>query len=385
MKQFTILVIFLFSFVLSGCGTQGNLDKTDVLSRASAAVESLNSYSIEMNMDFNLMEIDNTLVATGDITHNPDTMYLDMKMGMPGMTMDFETYVHEDEAYMSMFGDWIKMSPEEMGVTDFDQLTKEQMDKLVQFSDQFEMTEENNMYVLTLSGQGDEYSVLIEDLVQSSMGNLPDDAMDEFVQSIKVNHLDLEIHIDKKTFMQMAQIINTDIEIVEEGTTTPMHLEGRYDISNINEIEPIEIPADVRENAVEDFGEGSFGEEMSIEEIQEKVDFSIPQVTQIPEGYSLTQSIYDESMEMIMLNYDKDFENGFMLSVFPSEGEDAEMPYDEAMDGETVIINGNEAIFYDMEMFYGLTWEQNGLFIDFSGGGPDINKEMFLEIAESIK
>jgi predicted HicB family RNase H-like nuclease len=164
-----------------------------------------------------------------------------------------------------------------------------------------------------------------------------------------------------------------------------MHLEGRYDITNINEIDPIEIPEEVKENAVDEFDEELFSEEMSIEEIQDIVDFTIPEVTELPEGYTLTESFYDESMKMVLLNYEKDLENGFMLNVSPSESGYADITFDETMDGESVTIQGNDAVFYDMDFFYGLTWEQDGLFIDFSGGGPDLTKEKFLEIAESIK
>ncbi|WP_246200007.1 DUF6612 family protein [Salirhabdus euzebyi] len=389
MKKYAVLVLLLFTVILSACGGGAEkLDAKEVLTQSAEAVDTLDSYSINMVMNMDMMDMENTMDISGDITHSPDTMYLMMSMGMLGMSMDFETYVNQDEAYMSMFGEWFIMDKEELGIESFDQLNKEEAEKLIPFSDQFEMTEDGNMYVLSLSGEGEEYSELVEELVQSSMGELPTDpAMEPMIQSINVNSLDLEVRIDKDTFIQMSQQISADLEIVEEETTTPMQLEAQFDISNVNSVEPIVIPDEVKDTAVEDFmGDADslgFPEEMTIEEIQEMVDYTIPQVRNLPEDYSLIESLYDETMDMVMLSYEKDYENGFMLSTYRSE--DEYEPFDETMEGEPVTIQGTEGLLYDMEGFYVLTWEHNGLFLELMGGGPEITRDQFVEFAQSVE
>ncbi|MDQ0252979.1 hypothetical protein J2S74_000351 [Evansella vedderi] len=389
MKRYISFFIAFFIITLSACGTEETLDKGEVLNRAVGAAETVESYSVDMNMNIEMMGMENQLVVTGDITHNPDTMYLLMNMGMPGMSMDFEVYAHEEEAYMSMFGEWFVMDTEELGMEDFDQLTEEHMEKFLRFIDDFEMTEEGDNYVLVLSGEGDEYSPLIEDFVQSAMGDFqPDQDLEEMMDLIHVNHLDLELHIDKETFFQTAQIVNADIEIVEQGTNIPMLLEGRFDISNINEIDPIEIPGEVRENAVDefmDFDPGFPNEEMSLDEIQERTSYQIPTVTDLPEGYTLTESMYEEAMDMVMLNYEKDMENGFMLTITPTENEYNDLFLEEMQDEETVVIQGNDGVIIDMDFFIVLMWEQNDLFIELTGGGPDLTRDKLIQIAENIK
>ncbi|MGM8214910.1 DUF4367 domain-containing protein [Bacillaceae bacterium W0354] len=128
-----------------------------------------------------------------------------------------------------------------------------------------------------------------------------------------------------------------------------------------------------------------FEESMSIEEIQEQVDFTIPQVTSIPADYKLVEGFYDESIGIgiVMLNYEKDDENGFMLSIYPSREDYGEELLGET--SETITIKGNEGTLTDLEDFLILTWEQDGLFLELIGGGPDMNKDLLIEIAESVQ
>src|SRR5690606_38457179 len=123
----------------------------------------LKSYSIEMNLDIETDGMEQKMDITGDITHNPDAMYLNMKMEALGMDIVSEMYMTKDAAYMSMFGEWIKMDTEELGISSFDQLNEESLEKLNQFTDQFEMKEEEGKYILTLSGNDETYKTLIED------------------------------------------------------------------------------------------------------------------------------------------------------------------------------------------------------------------------------
>ncbi|WP_165763868.1 DUF4367 domain-containing protein [Halalkalibacter urbisdiaboli] len=391
MRRYVILLMVLTILVLSSCGTE-QLNQSTVLSKSIEAVNELDSYSVDMDMDVNMMEMDMNMKMTGDVTHEPDAMHMFMNMGMPGMSMDFEAYLLEDEVYVSMFGEWLKMDANEMGLEDFDQLNEEEMKKLLEFSDEFTMNEEDGVYVLTLSGEGDEYSVLIEDYIKSGMGDFYEDAeMEEMLETIKINDFDFQIHIDKKTFMQTTQIFNADVEIVEGDFPMSMTLGGTLTISNVNGVDPIEIPEEVKEHAVEedafysDFDEDLLGsyEEMTLEEIQHVVDYTVPEIHALPDGYTLTESKFDETMDMIMLNYEKGIDNHFMVTIFPTDGEPF-LEY-ELVDGEEVTVQGTKGVLYEMDDFISLSWEQHGLYFEIAGGGVDITTDTVMNIAESIK
>ncbi|KHF39937.1 DUF4367 domain-containing protein [Halalkalibacter okhensis] len=395
MKKLAIILV-LSLFAMTACGTE-TLSQADVLGKSIEAVENLESYSVEMDMVINMMEMETSMTLTGDVTHNPDAMYLEMNMGIPGMSMDIEAYALEETVYMSVFGEWLKVDASEMGLEDFDQLNQEEMQKLLEFSEEFTMEEKEDVYILTLSGEGDEYSILIEDYLKSGMGDFNEDPqMEEMMEAIQVNNFNMEIHIDKKTFMQTAQVFNADLLIEEAGVgiAMPVNMSGNVKMTNVNGVAPIEIPEEVKESAVEedaaflDFdaeGFELFGEyqEMSVEEIQEIVDYDIPEIHGLPEGYELTESIYDEAMEMVMLSYEKDVDNGLMLSIVPIDNDPF---FDQAfIEGEEVTVNGKEATLLDMGFFISLSWEQDGLLFELAGSGDGFTSETILEIAENLE
>ncbi|GAA0314879.1 hypothetical protein GCM10008967_01730 [Bacillus carboniphilus] len=382
MKKFSLVLIgLLITVTLAACGTGGKLDKSQVLSKSIEASKSIESYSVEMNMDVDMMDMKQKISATGDLTHNPDTMHLNMSMGMEGMTLDMETYVNGEEAYMSMFGEWIKMNPEEMGLSDFDQLSQEEMEKLAQFEDKFEMTEEDGEYVLSLSGNDEAYNVLIEEYVLSSLGDFSGDPyMEEMLESISIQKLDLVIHIDKKTFFQTAQSFDIELEMVEEELTTPIKIKGEFTTSNLNKVEPIEIPTEVKENAVEDemglFSDSS----MTVEDIQALVSYDVPEPAQLPEGFVFTDGYYDEEFESVTLNYDKDMDNWVMLSIYTPDFISME-----ELEGEAVTVQDSPGLYYEMDGYFSVTWEKDGLIIELGGVGSELTKEEMLTIAESVQ
>lgn len=367
--------------LLSACGTK-ELDKAEVLGKSIEASTALSSYSIEMDMDITADGMDQKMSITGDVTHNPDAMYFNMNMEALGMEIDSEMYMNKDAAYMSMFGEWVKMDTEELGITSFDQLNEESLEKLNQFKDQIEMTEEEGKYILKLSGNDDTYKVLIEDYVNSSLGSdLSSDAMiEEMINSIKINQLDLEYHVDKESFIQTTQIFNIDLVMEMDGMEIPLKMKGEATISNINGVEPIEIPQEAIDNAITEEEMYSYDESMTVEQIQEMASYYIAEPTTLPEGYVYTEGYYDSSMEMAMLSYDKDDYNWILISTNPIEYIGLE-----EMEGEEISVRGTTGIQYEMEDYLSISWEENGLLYEVSSTSTELTEEQILEIAESLE
>lgn len=370
---------FLVILMLAACG-KASLDKSEVLANSIEASKEIKSYSIEMDMDIDMEDMKQSVSMKGDITHNPDMIYLNMNMDMLGMNMDVETYLNQDEAYMSMMGEWMEMDPSELGLESFDQINEEEMQKLTKFTEQFEMTEEEDQYILTLTGNDETYRELIEDVISSSMGEVSADPyMEELINSIKIKNLNLEYHIDKETFIHTTQIFDIELEMVEGDTTTPLKIKGELTTSNINGVEPIVIPEEVKENAVTEEEMYPYPDSMSVEELQELVSYEIVEPTVVPEGYIFTEGYYDETMDMVTISYDKDFDNWIILTMNPIE------VFSLAdVDGESVTVRGTEGIIYDMDGYLSVSWEENGLLYEVGGMGTDLTIEQLLEVAESL-
>lgn len=377
MKKINVLLITVAIMLLAACGTgEKVLTKKEVLSQAIEAVEKVESYAADMKIDTDIMGMPVTIEGKSDITHNPDAFHMEMKMGMSGMPVETETYIVGEEVFMKMFGEWLSMEEEELGLESFDQLNKEELDKLKAFDDQIKMTEEDDIYVLALSGEGEEFAELAETYVES--------VMEEEDSDFSVNSLEMELQVDKETMLITSQTIAANIEMDDET----YQIDAEVTISNVNGIDPIEIPKEVKENAISEEEMDSLfdyeEESMTLEEIEELVDYTIPQVSNVPKGYEMTDSYYDEFMEMAYFQYDKDLENGFILSVYPSIEAYESMIMDEA--AETVTIHDTEGVLetIDDDLLY-LTWEHQDLFLELIGEGPELTKDLLLEIAESIE
>src|SRR5699024_7289136 len=387
MKKLVGFVLFTSLMMLAACGESNDgLSMNEVLDQSIKATGGLNSYTADMKIDTEMMGMEVSIEAAGNITHDPDALYLDMAMGMTGFTMDLEVYAVDEEIYMSMFGEWLIMEEEDLGLESFDQLTAEELEKLKNFEEQFEMREEDDVYVLTLSGEGEEFEALLDSYLEASMGDLAMDPMweDEALFEFGVNQLEMELTIEKETMYVISQIVDAEIEI--DGEASQLHVEST--ISDMNEIEPIEVPEEIKESAVmEDVFDEEFGlveEPMTLEEIQEVVDYTIPVINDIPEAYEMTETYYDEFADMTSLFYEKDAEHLLVLSVFPSKEAYGEM----YIVGETeeTSINGNEGLLETLEDNYMfLTWEHEGVLIELISEGSEMTKEALLETAESIK
>lgn len=391
MRKSIGLLMIALSILLAACGAQEAKTVSEVLEQAVAASQELESYTADIKMDTEMMGMEVSIEGTSDITHNPDTLYLEMKMGMMGMTMDVETYVVEDEVYMGMFGEWFIVDEEEMGLESFDQLNEEELEKLNAFADQFEMTEEDDVYVLTLSGEGEAFKELIEPYLEASMEDFAmDPSMEEALANITVNSLEMEMRVEQKTMLMQSQTVTAEIEI--DGEPSQIHAEST--ISNVNGVDPVVIPEEVKENAVaeselldEEYEHEYEEESLPLDEIKEIVDYTVPEVTAVPEGYEMTDSYYysDEFLDMVYLLYEKDAENGFVFTIYPSKEVYGEV-YEDDMT-ETVSINGNEGVLETIsEDFLFLTWEHDsGVFLELMGEGSEMTKEVLLQIAESVE
>jgi len=224
---------------MAGCGQK--LTQADVLKKASEAIDTVDSYSIESTVKMTMTDMEMTMDLSGDITKDPQAMYMKMGIAMAGMSMDMETYVLENEAYMSMFGQWVKATPEELELDGMDQFNKDEIEKLNNFKDYYEMKEEGSNYVLTLKGEGEKFNELVKSFLQQT-----EVTGESEIADFKVNSLDLVVQIDKKSYAIVSEKVKAELEY--EGEVMKMEAETKF--TNVNKVEPIQVPDDVKESAV---------------------------------------------------------------------------------------------------------------------------------------
>lgn len=254
-----VITIIIFVIPLIAC-TQG-IDQEEILSQATSASENLNSFSIDMDMDQKMTSeaqsepLDVSAVIHMDMFVDPLTMHQTMIMELHGESLETESYMtQEDGFYMydPTQEKWMKL-PTEM-LDQMMTISKEQMDPveqlklLIDYSDEFTVSELNNVYELTLSASGDKFNDLIQKLIETSLPQMQGENM---MEQINIHSLTYEFLIDKETYYpsKINMELEMDIEIPDTGDLVKVYQQIHANYSNFNNVNPITIPEDVKENA----------------------------------------------------------------------------------------------------------------------------------------
>ncbi|QQK81377.1 hypothetical protein HUG20_16655 [Salicibibacter cibi] len=246
-----------------GDATEEELSAEEVLSQSIEAMDQLNSYSSEMdinqsiNVDGEEMPMDMTMSM--DVVLDP--MAFSQTMTTPDPVteedMEIEQYMDEDGTiYMLEPEDdeWIMMDGGSMGMEDIQDLEmspQEQLEMLQEFSSELTVEEEEDHYALTIEGSGDELIELSREFATMQGDPQMEAEMDQVLGQMEINALDYVMHIDKETFYQDELEMNMEMEMEEEGQTMELSQEMQGTFSDFDEIDEIEIPQEAIDDAID--------------------------------------------------------------------------------------------------------------------------------------
>ena len=237
----------------------------EVFEKATAASGEQTSMSADMNIA-QLIEIpgqdltmNSKIKMDMDMIVDPLSMYqkMDVDMGEQG-AMAMEIYMTEEGFFMNdpESDQWMKLPGEmyedmlgEVGSAD----PTLDMTMFQEFVEDFKFEQTDDEYILKLSASGDKFSELFKEI---AMDNLPagvDANADaaELMENINVTSLEYEIFIDKKTFYTNAFNMKMDMTMLVEGEEMRIDQQVDAKLSKINEIDKIEIPQEVLDNALD--------------------------------------------------------------------------------------------------------------------------------------
>lgn len=288
-KGFLLFVTGIMAFVLVACGekaepTEGtsedqvdDLTAEEVYEKALKTSEDMESAEVNMDMqqkidlgdDLGSMIMDSNFDT--EMTMDPLAMHMDgvTKMEMEGTdedvgdfpAMDMEIYMVDDAMYLysEETDEWIKMEGASMDA--IEEMAGQQPDP----ADQLEMVEDyiddlsfeqsDDEYILKLDADGEKYDELIKEMIE---GNMPADMLEqmgdegqEILDNMQINSISMEYTVDKETFdiNSLKMDMDMTMEVEDEELNIGQNVEAAY--SNINGIDAIEVPEEVKEEAVD--------------------------------------------------------------------------------------------------------------------------------------
>lgn len=170
-------------------------------------------------------------------------------IGLTDEAEDSEVYVKYLTMYMytGEIGGWLKMVH---GMQDFSMvavLQENELDHLLTYKDAFQLTEDDNHYIIDFIGVGDMYREVFHDELMA-MDNI-DPNVKGMLDGIELTGT-IKMYVSKDTYLIEKQETYTDSKVFMPIEVTTID-EGVYTITHYNEIGEIVVPNEVIENASE--------------------------------------------------------------------------------------------------------------------------------------
>lgn len=180
------------------------------------------------------------------------TTMMGMGEGGESQETEVETYITEDAMYVyeGTTAQWMKF-PQEMvdqimsSANQTDPAT--QLQPLQEYLEQVEFEQDDDTYILTLKGSGEEFTALVKDQVDEALQNLT--AGENINLDFTINSVDYVVHIDKDSYQTTKLDIVIDMDMTMEGETMNLKMDAKTDFSKFNEIGEIVVPQEIIDSA----------------------------------------------------------------------------------------------------------------------------------------
>ncbi|MEK3936751.1 DUF6612 family protein [Sporosarcina sp. FSL W7-1349] len=245
---------------------QSELTAMEVYEKAMEASEDLKSMHAKMDIQQKIevpsedLKMDSKIKMDMDMIMEPLAMYQKMNMDM-GEQGAMATEIYMTDAGFFMFDpeseQWLKF-PKEMSDDMMEQMgggtdPTPDMEMFKEFTDDFQFEQTDDEFILTLSAEGEKFNSLMKKAIADSMpaGMEMGEEEAELMENMNVKSLNFEIFIDKETFQTNAFNMDMDMTMAVEGQEMHIIQQMKSIISQINEIDKIDVPQDVLDNAVD--------------------------------------------------------------------------------------------------------------------------------------
>ncbi|WP_078579322.1 DUF6612 family protein [Salipaludibacillus agaradhaerens] len=261
---------------LAACGdttSDDGLSVEEILSKSISTMEELDSYTLSMEMaqtlegeneegELESMSFDTT--SDVSLTLEPMTMEIvtRMDMGELGLgedtNMEFLSYFTEEDGFYiedPTLGGWVKMgddfSDDLMAISEMQTSPEDQLKSFEDNITNLSVETTDTSYIISLDGDDLDMNDFLDQI-----GDLGFDDMGLGMEELNEMDMDIEnisykITVDKETFYQTEANIDMTYNMTMMGETISTSQQIHMVLSDFNNIDPIQIPEDVLEEAEE--------------------------------------------------------------------------------------------------------------------------------------
>ncbi|ALA51916.1 hypothetical protein CAY60_012435 [Shouchella clausii] len=251
MKKYGLAVVSVLvgAGALTACGDNATGEEIEqLLTDSNEAMGNLNSYAVETAVHSDDFENNASLQLTRDpVALTNEHRQPDAVSGETDVNTEFiedGIYYYEEPS----IGEWIKLDAEEAGITGAESLrpAEAQLDMMKQYSDQLELNDKGDDYILSASGTDGELKELALEMAGGQQAK---------EMGLEVTDFDIEIVIDKSSLLQKEATMTLGFQMPnqqeneEEADVQTQSLTSTY--SQFNEVEDIHVPDEVTNEAID--------------------------------------------------------------------------------------------------------------------------------------
>ncbi|NMO95188.1 DUF6612 family protein [Paenibacillus lemnae] len=229
----------------------------ELIQKSAEASQEMKSFTMKSDIKQDITmgeEAQNiSIQMTADTTVDPMEMYQEMTMDMAGQgSQDIKQYITQDGVYSEVEGQWYKLPEAEakqimdsMAMTS--QGPEQQLEQFKSIAEETEVTEDGDNFVLTADVSGDSLKELAKTYMSQTGGT--DEQTAAMLEQMDIKSMKIVYGVNKETYLPTMSNVDMVMEMTEGEQTVQLDMKMTSDFTKHNEIDKIEIPQDVVDNA----------------------------------------------------------------------------------------------------------------------------------------
>ena len=249
-KYLLIIATVILSVTLAACSTGASaeqiVNKSIESSKNIKSTDFAATNSSEILVGEQTQTVENTV--SGSLIMEPLTMKATTDVKAQGQSQTLELYIKDGTAYAKSTGqnEWVKSSNNAI-TAQFENLKKiANSDQILEFykkiSKDFKKTEENGNYVLTYTGNGEQFKDLMVAVANASSGS---EVTASAFNNVDFKNVSIKLVVTKD-FVPVNNEVTMELATKDTSNPTTMKIKQIIKYSNVNNVKEIKLPDEVK-------------------------------------------------------------------------------------------------------------------------------------------
>ena len=249
-KYLLLIATVILSVTLAACGMGTSAEQ--IVNKSVESSKNIKSTDFEATNQSEILvgeqnqTIENTV--SGSLIMDPLAIKATTDVKAQGQSQTLELYIKDGTAYAKSTGqnEWVKSSNNNI-TAQFENLKKiANSDQILEFykkiAKDFKKTEENGNYVLTYTGNGDQFKDLMVAIANASSGS---EVTASAFNNVDFKNVSIKLVVTKD-FTPVNNEVSIELASKDTPTPTTMKIKQIIKYSNVNNVKEINLPDEVK-------------------------------------------------------------------------------------------------------------------------------------------